>query len=48
MEKLRPCPVCKGKMIYNIEHMIKYKMNIPFCEKCGYSNKLDWTRKEDS
>ena len=43
VEKSKSCPVCNGKMIYNIEHMVKCRMNIPFCKKCGYSNKLDWT-----
>ncbi len=46
MDKAK-CPVCEGHMIYNTGHMQKYKMNIPFCEKCGYSNKLDWTPIND-
>ena len=42
MGKQNKCPYCDGKMIYNIEHMVKYRLNIPYCENCGYSNKLDW------
>jgi len=44
------CPVCQGKMIYDVRHMLELKMNMPFCRECGYSNRLDWERvkeKED-
>ena len=41
------CPVCQGTMIYNVRHMLEQKMNIPFCDQCGYSNKLDWEQIEE-